>query len=599
MRGRAMAVAGVTFLVLAALVVIIANDVRRAADDDRTRAQAQAGGRAVERMELELDELLATAAQLRRTVDAVGAVRSRGDFPTFARRTADLPVVTSVALEQVVPADRRAAFERRAAVPIDRPLAADPRLPSLVITSALSKEVTSSALWGLDVFVDPRRRAVLRSAFRSRAAQATPPVSGLKRREVGMTLYLPLARRPGMPMGDAIGVSLDVDRLGPQLIASLPAQTQAAIRDGGRVISGRVDRGRAVASRPYAFAGRQWRLSAAAPAPSRSDLWLSVLVGGLACAAATTAFVAWLLGRLRRASDERRALADRIGDLFAHSPLGMLVTDSQHRIIEVNPSMEALVGRSAEELHGRTALEIVGRPDRAAVRQVVEDLTAGRSATPSGEVRLRRADGSLFWAQMTATPQREPDGALSGLLVQVQDIEARRTRQDELRELADRDPLTGTLNRRSFDERLERHVAACAATGPCGAVFVVDLDAFKQVNDVHGHAAGDRMLRAVADALRSCLRGTDQLARIGGDEFAFLLRDGTDPGDFDIVLERVRTALHRGDLHASGVELRLRASVGYACFADHAAADAPTMLDLADTAMYAAKRTGALRPEVA
>jgi diguanylate cyclase (GGDEF)-like protein len=155
---------------------------------------------------------------------------------------------------------------------------------------------------------------------------------------------------------------------------------------------------------------------------------------------------------------------------------------------------------------------------------------------------------------------------------------------------ADRDPLTGVMNRRGFDRRLGEAVAAAAADGSRLAVLCVDLDRFKQVNDTLGHAAGDRLLTATAARLLAELREADWAARLGGDEFAVVLRGVPAPAVAQGVAERVVRALEQPVEHERST-LRVGASVGIALFPDDAA-DPASLVREADAALYAAKRAG-------
>ncbi len=150
------------------------------------------------------------------------------------------------------------------------------------------------------------------------------------------------------------------------------------------------------------------------------------------------------------------------------------------------------------------------------------------------------------------------------------------------------DNLTGLANRSLLREHLQ-HAVARARRGSPVAVLLIDLDGFKQVNDTHGHAAGDRLLVAVAQRLRDGVRGADTAARLGGDEFAVVL-DGMDAAeDATVVAGRLLVAV-QAPLLVAGVELVPRASVGVACW--HGQAGIDELLHDADTAMYAAKTAG-------
>ncbi|MCW2738017.1 EAL domain-containing protein [Nocardioides sp.] len=179
---------------------------------------------------------------------------------------------------------------------------------------------------------------------------------------------------------------------------------------------------------------------------------------------------------------------------------------------------------------------------------------------------------------------------LSLAAVVIVDISDRRRYLDRLAHLADHDVLTGLANRRRFEDELQRHLDRCRRHGPAGALLLLDLDNFKQVNDSLGHNAGDQLLITIAGLLRRSIRDTDVVARLGGDEFAVLLTDGgQDVAErmAELVVERVRD--HATTL--DGVGRRVTASVGAVTFraaSEHAA----DVLALADMTMYDAKEAG-------
>jgi diguanylate cyclase (GGDEF)-like protein len=153
--------------------------------------------------------------------------------------------------------------------------------------------------------------------------------------------------------------------------------------------------------------------------------------------------------------------------------------------------------------------------------------------------------------------------------------------------MADHDPLTGLLNRRSFERALSRHAAGIRRYGSTGALLVLDLDGFKHVNDTHGHVAGDELIISCARALAGRLRATDVLARLGGDEFAVLLPHGGQ--DEAVKLARALVDVVRS---AGGTErARVTVSVGVAHF-DDIMVTAEEVLVRADRAMYEAKAAG-------
>ena len=167
----------------------------------------------------------------------------------------------------------------------------------------------------------------------------------------------------------------------------------------------------------------------------------------------------------------------------------------------------------------------------------------------------------------------------------------------ELEAAAQRDPLTGLLNRRGLDDAFERESTRCERAGVPLTVIVIDVDAFKDVNDAHGHLVGDAAIAAIADALRDTVRGTDPIARFGGDEFVIVLPEHDVRAAAD-VMERVRVALARAPgLRVLGIT-ELTASVG-AAQAPKDGRELDALLRVADDARYAKKGVAACRRGVA
>jgi diguanylate cyclase (GGDEF)-like protein/PAS domain S-box-containing protein len=264
----------------------------------------------------------------------------------------------------------------------------------------------------------------------------------------------------------------------------------------------------------------------------------------------------------------------------------IVVTDGRGKIIAWNRACERLSGYTAEEVaSSRDVLDrLVPEEDRARASGVIDALARGESPV-TVEAQWRTRSGDLCLIAWSCTGLTAPDGTVTHVVATGIDVTARRRLERRLRHLADHDDLTGLINRRRFQEELERHLAQGRRYGLTGALLVLDLDGFKAVNDTHGHSAGDLVLRNVADALRSRLRESDLVARLGGDEFAVLL-----PRESPDAAERVCEALER-EIPA---EVRapdgrgVKVSVGFAPFVDDVAS-VDDVLSAADASMYAVK----------
>ena len=223
---------------------------------------------------------------------------------------------------------------------------------------------------------------------------------------------------------------------------------------------------------------------------------------------------------------------------------------------------------------------------------VMEALLSGGQKHHVREKRYIHADGHTIWAEVAVSLITDPDGSPLHLVGQIQDITERHALVEQLRHLADRDPLTGLLNRRSFARELSAHIARGERYGISGAVLMFDLDNFKQHNDTHGHGAGDQLLVAVAEGLRGRLRTTDVTARLGGDEFAALLPNAGHSHAMVVtesLLEHIRSVT--ASLPAPA-EDGVTASIGVVCLDRLGTLTPEAVIRAADQAMYAAKRSG-------
>ncbi|MDQ4071486.1 MAG: diguanylate cyclase [Actinomycetota bacterium] len=285
------------------------------------------------------------------------------------------------------------------------------------------------------------------------------------------------------------------------------------------------------------------------------------------------------------AGERLAAEAQRYVDVaFETAPIGMAFFNTDGEYIRVNSSLCDMLGRSPQELLGRRDQEFTHPHDRQADVDATWRILNGELDTWQCEKRFLRRDGSEVWAIANLTFLRSSDGHPLSWLGQFQDITERKEQEARLRELADRDPLTGLFNRRCLEEKL----AELLHSGHTGAVLVADLDGFKEVNDCYGHRAGDLVLLGVALALRENMRRDDIIARIGGDEFALLLTeaDEQDARELADVVEEVVSSQRFGFDPSASVS----ASVGVTTFGPERPSGAGDVMARADVEMYRSKR---------
>jgi diguanylate cyclase (GGDEF)-like protein/PAS domain S-box-containing protein len=288
--------------------------------------------------------------------------------------------------------------------------------------------------------------------------------------------------------------------------------------------------------------------------------------------------------RLRAAELEARTQRDHATAIISAMHEGYALTvDGQ--ITLVNESLCRLTGFSREELVGAELPYPFWPPEQQAeIMKLTSDIVRRRGG--SLEVTLMRQSGERFEAEITAQPALDREGELLGFVNTMRDISVQRRRQRELERLANTDSLTGLSNRHVLQESLVREVARAQRHTLDLALILIDVDHFKQINDLYGHPAGDAVLREVAQRLDDTTRAGEVLARLGGEEFAWLL-PGTDADGALRAADRARNAISG---EAFGEIGHLTISAGISVLAD--AAGEEHLYQLADRALYEAKQHG-------
>ena len=289
-----------------------------------------------------------------------------------------------------------------------------------------------------------------------------------------------------------------------------------------------------------------------------------------------------------RVAESERAFRE----VFGASPVGLAVLDDNGQFTDVNDSFCTLVGRTREAVLATVYEALLHPQDRAAaVISRARRVSQGTSQS-SSEGRILRADGTTVWVRVRTSDLDYRGGVHT--LVSLEDVSGAKATEDQLRHDALHDELTGLPNRRLIIDRLERAMTRARRTGSRLAVFFIDLDDLKRVNDTHPwkHRAGDQLITSTAAAVRDALRDADTLGRLGGDEFIAICEDLLDESTVDEIGQRILAAATE-PLTIGGEIVRPGASIGIATNADEE--DADQLLRRADSAMYRAKMAGGSR----
>jgi diguanylate cyclase (GGDEF)-like protein/PAS domain S-box-containing protein len=293
------------------------------------------------------------------------------------------------------------------------------------------------------------------------------------------------------------------------------------------------------------------------------------------------------LSRMSETAREAGERRERSLGAFEEAAIGMGVLDLDGRWLQVNAALCEITGLSRRVLMATPLEAITHRDDVDLDLEQRVQLVSGRTRNFSVEKRLY-ARGQEVWVQVTASLVHDDAREPLHLVLQVQDISDRKAKAAQADYLMDHDALTGLFNRRRFDQELLQQVEMAARYGSGGAVLMVDLDHFKQVNDSFGHKAGDDLLRAVGAELRRRTRKTDVVARLGGDEFAVLLPQ-VNLEQATVVAEAIVKGVRQHSAVLAEKSIPMTASVGVVLFDDLTDAQ---LLAYADQAMFQAKEAG-------
>jgi diguanylate cyclase (GGDEF)-like protein len=309
-----------------------------------------------------------------------------------------------------------------------------------------------------------------------------------------------------------------------------------------------------------------------------------------------------------KASEERyKSLTNFSNSVFENAPFSIIETDVQGVIRAMNNAAERLTGHKRSDLVGKVSIVALHEPselsrradDRAPVDETPEaglegfDLLTAKAA--QGQVDERewtyvRRDGSTLPVHVAITAVHGGSGEIGGYVAIASDITERKQLMTYLNHMASHDQLTGLPGRTLLRERIAEAIEKAMLHGRKVAVFVIDLDHFKRMNDSLGHRSGDEVIVGMAERMRQSLRRSDTLGRLGGDEFVVVMPHIASLTDVERcakrLVDRVSSTAMVGDL-----EVNLTASVGVCVYPDFAG-DVDSLLERADAATYAAKENG-------
>jgi diguanylate cyclase (GGDEF)-like protein/PAS domain S-box-containing protein len=279
-----------------------------------------------------------------------------------------------------------------------------------------------------------------------------------------------------------------------------------------------------------------------------------------------------------------------LATVFTHAREGILITDAQGAIVEVNRTFTDITGYSREEALGADPNTLLSSGRNAETFDLERNTALATHGYWIGEVWSRRKNGEVFAEILTISAVKNAEGVTQNFVALFTDISQQKQHQHQLEHMAHYDTLTGLPNRVLLADRLQHAMVQSQRETSSLAVAFLDLDGFKHVNDRYGHRAGDEFLVALALRMKAALRDGDTLSRIGGDEFVVVMGGLQGAHDYEPVLERLLQAA-ADPVIIGQLTLQVSTSIGVTLYPQDGS-DADVLLRHADQAMYVAKQSG-------
>jgi two-component system CheB/CheR fusion protein len=268
---------------------------------------------------------------------------------------------------------------------------------------------------------------------------------------------------------------------------------------------------------------------------------------------------------------------------------GLIVTNSDFKIVKVNQAMSEITGFSADELLGKPPIFLTSEDQNSSFYRNMR-VRLKQVGNWQGEIQHRRKNGEIvpLWLRLDVIKDRDGEAAYySGIF---SDISSQVELRENLRHLAHHDALTDLPNRLLFHDRLKMAIRRADRTERGVALLFIDLDGFKQINDECGHAIGDAILIEVAKRLKEAVRDEDTVARFGGDEFTILVTGASQQSDASGIAVKIMDSISQ-PIEVQGREFSLTVSIGIGIYPDDASTPDELIMK-ADTAMYDIKYSG-------
>ena len=291
-----------------------------------------------------------------------------------------------------------------------------------------------------------------------------------------------------------------------------------------------------------------------------------------------------------------RQSEERFRSAFDYAPIGIALVAPDGKWLKANRALSDILGYGEHEFTEMNFKSVIFPEDLGVTLIKINEVTSGCSASSQMEHRYLHKTGRTVWASWSVSAAGESISGMGNLIFQVQDITDKKLAEERLHHDATHDALTGLANRSLFMRQLTTALKkAHSRPGHNVSVLFIDLDRFKNVNDSLGHLFGDRLLVAISERLRECLRPNDMVARLGGDEFVILVEGQYSPDEVLGIAERIQRKFSVA-YNLKGYEIYSSASIGI-LHASEKHTSAEDMMRDADTAMYQAKRAGKARHE--